>query len=64
MTFGICSVGGTAGNIAGARLGTTPKKNWGPSVATVKAVIKFFMDTKNLTHNNIESDGTEGSVED
>ena len=32
-----------------------PKKDWKPSVCTVKAVIKFAIDTKRLAHN-IESE--------
>ena len=39
-----------------------PKENWRPSVSTVKAVIKFVMATKKLTHTS-ESE-TEGSVEE
>ena len=32
-----------------------PKEDWRPSVSTVKAVIKFAMDTEKLTHD-IESE--------
>ena len=39
-----------------------PKEDWKPSVSTVKAVIKFAMDTERLAHN-IESE-TEGSVDE
>lgn len=39
-----------------------PKENWRPSVSTVKAVIKFVMATKKLTHTS-ESE-TEESVEE
>lgn len=40
-----------------------PKEDWKPSVSTVKAVIKFVMDTKKLIHS-IENDETEGSVDE
>lgn len=48
--------------IGGMGFGGSKKDDWKPSVSTVKALIKFAMDTEKLTHN-IESE-TDGSIDE